>query len=257
MAGEAHTLRFPEAEVLSHAEFLSLLSMARAGDLAARDKIVRSNLRLVMSIASRFQDAGEDLDELFQVGCIGLLKALDRFDPAFDVRFSTYAVPVIIGEIRRHLRDYQPLKVARSLRTLAFQVERKRAELTSQLDREPTIGELASALERPPEEIAQALEASSPPVSLFDEVDEGEGDRPIRRIDQLPGSGDEGMGGQLESLALKEAIARLPERERRLLVLRYFRDLSQEQVSRLLGLSQAQVCRLEKKALKAIRQELA
>ncbi|HHY47407.1 MAG TPA: SigB/SigF/SigG family RNA polymerase sigma factor [Firmicutes bacterium] len=257
MAGEARSLRFPEAEILSHEEFLSLLERARSGDLEARDRIVKSNLKLVMSIASRFQDAGEDLDEMFQAGCLGLLKAIDRFDPAFDVKFSTYAVPVILGEIRRHLRDYQPLKVARSLRTLAVRVHQKRAELVTQLGYEPSIGELASALGKSPEEIARALEAASPPISLFDEMDEGDGDRSIRLIDQISEPDDDDVCGQLESLALREAIRQLPERERRILVLRYFRDLSQEQVSRLLGLSQAQVCRIEKKALKTIRQELA
>ncbi|HHY98137.1 MAG TPA: SigB/SigF/SigG family RNA polymerase sigma factor [Firmicutes bacterium] len=249
------SLRLPPSRVLSDDEFRELIQRAHSGDKESRDELIQANLRLIMSIVSRFPECGEDKDELFQVGCIGLLKAVDRFDPSFNVKFSTYAVPVIIGEIRKHLRDYQPVHVSRSVRALAAAAREKRSELISSLGREPGIGELAAALKVSPEEIVEAFEATSPPVYLFDETEDEEGERPIRLMDQISDSDDSFQ--QFESIAVREALERLPERERRILLLRYFNDLSQQEVSNIMGISQAQICRLEKKALKAIHAELA
>ncbi|BDG59957.1 RNA polymerase sporulation sigma factor SigF [Caldinitratiruptor microaerophilus] len=234
-------------------EIRDLIARAQRGDREARSRLVEANLKLVRSIAGRFAASGRDPEDLFQLGCIGLLKAVDRFDLHYDVRFSTYAVPMILGEIRRHLRDDGPLRVSRSLKALAQQVYRVQDDLSKELGREPTVAELAARLGVPVEEIVAALEGSRPPASIQEPIHEGDGD-PIFLGDQLTEGDVE--PAWLDRVALREGIRRLPEREREVLLLRYFRDKTQVEVARLLGISQVQVSRLERRALAQVRRYL-
>lgn len=230
-----------------------LIARAQRGDREARNRLVEANLKLVRSITGRFAASGRDPEDLFQLGCIGLLKAVDRFDLQYDVRFSTYAVPVILGEIRRHLRDDGPLRVSRSLKALAQQVYRVQDDLAKEFGREPTMAELAACLGVPVEEIVAALEGSRPPASIQGPIHEGDGD-PIFLGDQLTEGDVE--PAWVDRVALREGIKRLPEREREVLLLRYFRDKTQVEVARLLGISQVQVSRIERRALAQVRRYL-
>ncbi len=247
-------------KVLKAEEMDDLLKKARAGDETARNSLIDGNLRLVLSIIQRFAGRGENMDDLFQVGCIGLIKAVDNFNTDLDVRFSTYAVPMIIGEVRRYLRDNNAIRVSRSMRDLAYRALQARDRLSAKLEREVRIEEIAEELhrERPQEprsceEIAAALDAIAQPLSLFDPVysDASSGDS-VFLMDQLsdPQSCDDSW---LESIALKEALSHLSDRERKIVSLRFFAGRTQMEIAGEIGISQAQVSRLEKNALEKIR----
>ena len=240
--------------VLTEAEKRQLLTLAHAGDKAARARMVEGNLRLVLSVVQRFAQRGENLDDLFQVGCIGLIKAIDNFDPAQPVRFSTYGVPMIVGEIRRYLRDNSTLRVSRSMRDTAYKVLQARERLLRQQQREPTVEQIAQELELPREEVVFAMDAVCDPVSLFEPIYSDGGDA-VCVMDQIRDdhSSDEGW---LQQLALKDAISHLQPRERNILALRFCQGKTQMEVSSEIGISQAQVSRLEKNAIRSIKQEL-
>lgn len=234
-------------EFLNDTEVKRLIALSQSGDNGARDRLVNSNIRLVWSVVQRFMNRGYDPDDLFQIGCIGLLKSVDKFDLSYDVKFSTYAVPMIIGEIQRFLRDDGTLKVSRSLKEMANKVRKMKDELSKHLNRLPTIKEVAEALGVSPEEVVFAQEANKPPASIHETVFENDGD-PITLMDQIA---DESQERWFDKLALHEAIDGLNERERLIVYLRYYRDQTQSEVATRLGISQVQVSRLEKKYCKA------
>jgi len=236
-------------------EVRRLVALAQAGDKPARDQLVEGNLRLVRSLVSRFSASGADPEDLFQIGCIGLLKAIDRFDLSYDVRFSTYAVPLIMGEIRRYLRDDGPMRVSRSLKQLAQQARKVRERLSLELQRDPTVAEVAEELGVNPEDVVEALEGVRPPASIHQTVHEGDGD-PIYLLDQLAAEDGQREGVWLDRVALREGLQRLDERERMVILLRFFRDKTQTEVASLLGCSQVQVSRLERRALERIREHV-
>lgn len=225
-----------------------LLLRVKAGDDIARDEFIRENLRLVLSVIQRFSNRGEQMDDLFQVGCIGLIKALDNFDLSHNVRFSTYAVPMIIGEVRRHLRDNNALRVSRSLRDVAYKAMQARARLMEELSREPRMDEIAKAMEMPEEEVVFALDAIQAPISLFEPIYHDDGDA-IYVMDQVRDDKNSD-DNWLDGIALDVGMARLPERERRIMQLRFFHGRTQMEVAGELDISQAQVSRLEKSALR-------
>lgn len=239
--------------VLSEADKMRLLKEMRDGRAGARDELVEGNLRLVLSIVQRFSMRGENLDDLFQVGCIGLMKSIDNFDISIGVRFSTYAVPLIIGEIRRYLRDNNSVRISRSLRDTAYRAMQAKERLQKETGREPTVEEIAKVVELPREEIVMAFEAIVEPVSLYEPVYSDGGDA-LYVMDQIGGT--ETDRDWLDELALKEAINALPEREKTILRLRFFCGLTQMEVSAKIGISQAQVSRLEKGALLRIKSQL-
>jgi RNA polymerase sporulation-specific sigma factor len=234
-------------------EVRRLIALSQSGDADARDKLVQANIRLVWSVVQRFLNRGYEPEDLFQIGCIGLLKSVDKFDLSYDVKFSTYAVPMIIGEIQRFLRDDGTLKVSRSLKELANKVRKTKDELSKGLGRLPTVGEIAERLGISPEEVVFAQEANKPPASIHETVFENDGD-PITLMDQIA---DESGERWFDRLALSEAIGTLTERERLIVYLRYFRDQTQSEVASRLGISQVQVSRLEKKILQTIRDQIA
>lgn len=241
------TSRLP---LLKEAEKTELLKKCALGEKAARDELINGNLRLVLSVIQRFTGRGENLDDLFQVGCIGLIKAIDNFDISQNVRFSTYAVPMIIGEIRRYLRDNNAIRVSRSIKDTAYRAMQAKERLTEKKQAEPTVGEIAEELGLPQEEIVTALESIVAPISLYDPVYSDGGDT-IYVLDQLGDNNDD--CNWLDEIALKEAIERLDEREKHILSLRFMQGKTQTEVSREIGISQAQVSRLEKSALERIR----
>ena len=245
------TARLP---VLSEAEKSRLIKAARAGDRQARQEMVQGNLRLVLSVVQKFAGRGENMDDLFQVGCIGLLKAIANFDTTKNVRFSTYGVPMIAGELRRYLRDYSPIRVSRSLRDTAYRVLQCKQQLTEQSGREPTIDEIARALELAPEQITAAMDAITAPVSLYEPV-YSEGGDALTVMDQVRDrkNTDEQW---IESITLREAISHLSEREKRILALRFEAGRTQMEVAGQIGISQAQVSRLEKSAIRSIRKAI-
>ena len=230
----------------------ALIASSQAGDGSAREALIVSNQRLVWSVVQRFLNRGYEADDLFQIGCIGLMKAIDKFDLSYDVRFSTYAVPMIIGEIQRVLRDDSTVKISRSLKETARQVRRTRDDLAKKLGRQPHINEVAEALSMEPTEVVFALEAMRQPASIHETVFENDGD-PIYLMDQIS---DESQNKWFDKVALHDALARLPERERLIVFLRFFRDKTQAEVAEVLGISQVQVSRLEKKILQLIREQL-
>ena len=232
--------------VLSESEKRQLLLQAHAGDTGARERMVEGNLRLVLSVVQRFAQRGENLDDLFQVGCIGLIKAIDNFDPAQPVRFSTYGVPMIIGEIRRFLRDNNALRVSRSLRDTAYRAMQARETLEKQLGREPTMDEIAGEAGLSRREVTAALESVVEPVSLEEPVYTDGGDA-MYVIDQVrdPDSEESWISG----LQFRDTVAALSPREKRIMELRYLRGKTQMEVAQEIGISQAQVSRLEKGAL--------
>ncbi len=240
-------------KVLSEREKMSLLKRTKNGDRQAREELVNGNLRLVLSVIQRFTQRGENLDDLFQVGCIGLIKSIDNFDISQNVRFSTYAVPMIIGEIRRYLRDNNSIRISRSMRDTAYKAMQAKELLTNKMNREPTIEEIAAQMEAPKEEVVMALEAIVEPVSLYEPIYSDGGDT-IYVMDQI-GDGDDDRSW-LDELALKEAIRGLNDREKRILNLRFFKGMTQIEVSKEIGISQAQVSRLEKGALDRIKKQL-
>ena len=232
--------------VLTEAEKRQLLTLAHAGDKAARARMVEGNLRLVLSVVQRFAQRGENLDDLFQVGCIGLIKAIDNFDPAQPVRFSTYGVPMIIGEIRRFLRDNNALRVSRTLRDTAYRAMQARETLEKQLGREPTMDEIAAAAGLARREVTAALESVVEPLSLDEPVYTDGGDA-MYVIDHVrdPDSEESWISG----LQFRDTVAALSPREKRIMELRYLRGKTQMEVAQEIGISQAQVSRLEKGAL--------
>ena len=227
---------------LSQSEMRQLLEQAKAGNISAREKLVTGNLRLVLSVIQRFSNRSEQADDLFQVGCIGLMKAIDNFDISQNVRFSTYAVPMIVGEIRRFLRDYTALRVSRSLRDMAGKAMQVKKRLTDELNREPTVGEIAREMNLSEAEVVYALDAVVDPVSLFEPVFHEDGDA-LYVIDQIRDDAS-GEGRWLDSIALEEGIRHLNEREQRIVKLRYFQMKTQMEVSREIGISQAQVSKV-------------
>ncbi|MFS1512280.1 RNA polymerase sporulation sigma factor SigF [Chengkuizengella sp. SCS-71B] len=234
-------------------EVKRLIALSQTGDMVARDTLVNSNIRLVWSVVQRFLNRGYEPDDLFQIGCIGLLKSVDKFDLSYDVKFSTYAVPMIIGEIQRFLRDDGTLKVSRSLKEMANKVRKIKDELTKKLNRIPTISEIAKELEVTPEDVVFALEANKPPSSIHETVFENDGD-PITLMDQIS---DDSQDKWFENIALNEAIQSLSEREQLIVYLRYYKDQTQSEVALRLGISQVQVSRLEKKILRTIKAQIA
>ncbi|MCL2547171.1 MAG: RNA polymerase sporulation sigma factor SigG [Oscillospiraceae bacterium] len=242
-------------KVLPNAEIMQLLQKTKDGDNDAREQLINGNLRLVLSVIQRFSGRGENADDLFQVGCIGLIKSIDNFDLSHNVRFSTYAVPMIIGEIRRYLRDNSSIRVSRSLRDMAYKVLLNKEKFIAEHSREPTIDELAKILEVNREDIVFSMEAIMDPVSLYEPVySDGTGDA-ICVMDQVkdPGNTDENW---LESIALNEAIEHLNERERSILAMRFYDGKTQMEVANEIGISQAQVSRLEKNAISQIKKRI-
>ena len=237
--------------ILSHEKMRELLARAQSGDESARDELIYGNLRLVLSVIQRFQNRGENPDDLFQVGCIGLMKALDNFDLTMNVRLSTYCVPMIIGEIRRYLRDNNPIRVSRSMRDVAYRALKARETLAIQNDREPTIAEIAKEIDAPEEDVVVALEAIQDPVSLFEPVYMTGGDA-ICVMDQIR---DDGVSEDewIRDLSIKSALGRLKSREKTIICRRFFQGKTQMEVADEIGISQAQVSRLEKAALAQMR----
>ena len=239
---------------LSAQETDELLRRVKEGDQSARERLVEGNLRLVLSVIQRFSNRGENADDLFQVCCVGLLKAIDNFDVNLNLRFSTYGVPMILGEIRRYLRDNSSIRVSRSMRDTAYRVLQVREKLQRENQREPCIEEIARELELPREEVVFALDAIVDPVSLFEPVYSEAGDT-MCVMDQVRDTKNTDEDW-LEHIALKEAMSHLSERERRILALRFCDGKTQMEVSSEIGISQAQVSRLEKNAIKFIRKEI-
>jgi len=237
--------------VLTNEQKKELFERIHKGDMTAREEFIKGNLRLVLSVIQRFNNRGEYVDDLFQVGCIGLIKAIDNFDVSQNVKFSTYAVPMIIGEIRRYLRDNNSIRVSRSLRDIAYKALQVKEKLTNQNSKEPTITEIAKELNLPKEEVVFALDAIQDPISLFEPIYHDSGDA-IYVMDQV--SDDKNHDESwLEEIALKEAMRKLNERERHILNLRFYEGRTQMEVAEEIGISQAQVSRLEKSALAHMR----
>ncbi|MEE0914698.1 MAG: RNA polymerase sporulation sigma factor SigG [Ruminococcus sp.] len=246
-----------QLKLLKESEKRELLMTIKNGTASerkkARDKMINGNLRLVLSVIQRFTNRGENPDDLFQVGVIGLIKAIDNFDPSLDVRFSTYGVPMIIGEIRRYLRDNNSVRVSRSMRDTAYRAMQIKEELTNKHDREPTVEEIAKIMEVPKETVVLALEAIVEPVSLYEPVF-SDGNDTIYVMDQIGDNNDDSTW--LEEIAVKEAIKNLSDREKRILSLRFFRGKTQMEVANEIGISQAQVSRIEKGALDTIKKNI-
>ncbi len=236
---------------LSNAEVMELLKAVKSGDEFARDKFVVANLRLVLSVVQRFSGHGEKADDMFQVGCVGLLKAIDNFDETLGVRFSTYAVPMIIGEIRRFLRDNNSVRVSRSIRDVAYRTLQAKEKYIKENNAEPSLEQLAALIDMPLKDVTFALDAISETISLSDPI-YNDGNETIRIMDQIADEKhcDEEL---MEKLSLKDAIKNLSEREKEILLMRYYVGKTQMEVSEEVGISQAQVSRLEKSALKTIR----
>lgn len=237
-------------KVLSEKEKNELLLRSKAGDKKAREELINGNLRLVLSVIQRFASRGENLDDLFQVGCIGLIKATDNFDMSVGVRFSTYAVPMIIGELRRYLRDYSPIRVSRSLRDTAYQAMKIKERIISETQKEPTVEEIAKEMGVKKSNIVIALEAIVEPVSLYEPVYFDAGDT-IYVMDQIGDSSSD--INWIDEILLKKAIDNLGEREKTILSLRFMNGMTQTEVAKEIGISQAQVSRLEKGALDKIK----
>ena len=240
-------------QTLKNDEMRELLDRSHHGDKDARDKLICGNLRLVLSVIQRFTSRGENPDDLFQVGCIGLIKAIDNFDPSHEVMFSTYGVPMISGEVKRFLRDNNAVRVSRSMRDTAYRAMQIKEQLTNENGKEPNITEIAKRMELPPEDIVIALESSVEPVSLYEPVFSDGGDT-IYIMDQVKGGTTD--GDWLEEIAMREAIRDLTDRERKILSMRFIDGKTQTEVAGEIGISQAQVSRLEKGAMSRIKAEL-
>lgn len=241
--------------VLTNERMRELLKEMRNGREQARNELIQGNLRLVLSVIQRFNNRGENVDDLFQVGCIGLMKAIDNFDLSQNVRFSTYAVPMIIGEIRRYLRDNNPIRVSRSLRDIAYKALQVRDSLVNKRSQEPTVTEIADKLGMPREEVVYALDAIQEPISLFEPIYNDGGD-PIFVMDQIRDDKTEDLSW-LEGISIREGLSRLSDREKLILTMRFFDGRTQMEVASEIGISQAQVSRLEKAALKQLRRHMA
>lgn len=241
--------------VLTEEEKMALLrEMQETGSEAAREKLILGNLRLVLSVIQRFTGRGEDVDDLFQIGVIGLIKAISNFDLSKDVRFSTYCVPMIAGELRRHLRDHHAVKVSRSLRDLAYKAMQAKEQLTAEFGREPTVQQIADAVQTDRSEVVLALESITDPVSLYEPIYSDSGD-PLYLIDQI-GDPDSTDSSWMSELALRDALASLSAREKSILQRRFWEGKTQVEVAAEIGISQAQVSRLEKSAIAKIKAQL-
>ena len=240
--------------VLKNEQTMRLLEKSKQGDKKARDELISGNLRLVLSVIQRFTNRGEPMDDLFQVGCVGLIKAIDNFDISQKVRFSTYAVPMIIGEIRRYLRDNSSVRVSRSMRDNAYRALTIKEKLTAQNQREPTIEEIAREMQVRREEVVFALDAIAEPVSLYEPVFQDGGDA-ICVMDQVRDTRNTD-DSWLEQISMKQAMSELSDREKRILALRFYDGKTQMEVAREVGISQAQVSRLEKGVLDKIKSRL-
>ncbi len=239
--------------VLKESEKMALLQKVKQGDMSAREELINGNLRLVLSVIQRFSGRGENADDLFQVGCIGLIKAIDNFDISQPVKFSTYAVPMIQGELRRFLRDNAPVRVSRSVRDLAYRAMQAKEQLTVKYGTEPTVDAIAKEIDARRQDVVIALEAISEPISLYEPVFSDSGDT-IYVLDQLGDHNDD--DNWLDEISLKEAMHQLGPREKRILSLRFFRGKTQVEVAKEIGISQAQVSRLEKGALQKIKNRI-
>ena len=236
--------------MLGEEELKILLVRAHSGDQTAREVILEQNINLVRSIVHRFTNRGYEWDDLFQIGCIGLVKAIDRFDTAYSVKFSTYAVPMIIGEIRRFMRDDNPVKISRSIKELALRIHRTQEKLQGTLGRDPTIVEIAEELLLPVQEVVAALEAVQPPTSIYSQSVRDDGDS-ILLLDHLRRTDDDGA---FENLVLREVISKLPSKEQTIIKMRFFEDRTQSEIAAVIGLSQVQVSRIEKNALRLMKE---
>ena len=241
--------------LLSQTEMEVLLRRAKEGDVSAREKLIEGNLRLVLSVIQRFDKRGENPDDLFQVGCIGLIKAISNFDPDKNVRFSTYGVPMIAGEVRRYLRDNSAIRVSRSIRDVAYRVLQCKEQQTVRLGREPTLEEIAKELDIPMADVSQAMDAVCAPVSLYDPVYTDGGD-PLTVMDQVRDTKNT-EDGWMEHITLQNAFRSLGEREKQILSLRFYDGKTQMEVAGSLGISQAQVSRLEKGAISSLRKSVS
>ena len=241
-------------KVLKSDETMELLRRSKEGDKRAREELIAGNLRLVLSVIQKFSGRGENADDLFQVGCIGLIKAIDNFDISQNVRFSTYGVPMIIGEIRRYLRDNSAVRVSRSMRDTAYKVLQAKERLINQNQREPTVEEIAKELGIKRQDVVFAIDAIMEPVSLYEPVYTGSGDA-IYVMDQVSDTKNTDESW-MEQIALTEAISKLSERERHILALRFYAGKTQMEVSAEVGISQAQVSRLEKNAINQIKKNM-
>ena len=243
-----NTARLP---VLTNEEKEQLFTRIKTGDMEARERYIKGNLRLVLSVIKRFSGSSENVDDLFQIGCVGLIKAIDNFDTTLNVKFSTYAVPMIIGEIRRYLRDNNSIRVSRSLRDTAYKAIYARENYIKQHQKEPTITEIAEEIGMEKEEIVYALDAIQSPVSLYEPVYTEGGDT-LYVMDQISDKKNK-EENWVEDLSLREALKRLDEREKKIIEMRFYEGRTQMEVAQEIGISQAQVSRLEKHALKAMR----
>jgi len=243
-----------ELKVLKNEEMVALLKRLRSGDESAREALICGNLRLVLSVIQRFAGRGENVDDLFQVGCIGLMKAIDNFDVEQGVRFSTYGVPMIAGEIRRYLRDNSAIRVSRSVRDIAYRVLQARETLMAQDQREPSVEQIAQYLDLPREEVVMAMDAVVDPISLYEPLYDQAGDT-VCVMDQVKDNANTAEHW-LDHLSLKEAIGKLDPRQRRILAMRFYQGKTQMETAAEIGISQAQVSRLEKGAIACIKREL-
>ncbi len=243
-----------ELPVIDNKKMKKLLADSKEGNFGAREELIQGNLRLVLSVLQRFNNRGEPVDDLFQVGCIGLMKAIDNFDLTKEVKFSTYAVPMIIGEIRRYLRDNNPIRVSRSLRDTAYRALQVRDALVNKHSEEPNINDLAAELGMSREDVVYALDAIQEPVSLFEPIYHDGGD-PIYVMDQISDKKNEDTNW-LEGISIREAMEKLDQREQTILNSRFFQGKTQMEVAEEIGISQAQVSRLEKAALKQIKRHM-
>ena len=241
-------------KVLTQKEMDALLRRSKEGDVSAREQLIEGNLRLVLSVIQRFDKRGESPDDLFQVGCIGLIKAISNFDPEKQVRFSTYGVPMIAGEVRRYLRDNSAIRVSRSIRDVAYRVLQCKESMTARMGREPTLEEIAKELDMERETVSEALDAVCAPISLYDPVYADGGD-PLTVMDQIHDTKNT-ENTWLEHIGLKEAFRRLGDREKRILSLRFVGGKTQMEVADIVGISQAQVSRLEKNAIGVLRKNI-
>ncbi|NLX61598.1 MAG: RNA polymerase sporulation sigma factor SigF [Tissierellia bacterium] len=244
-----------DTQLLTHEETMELIEKAQKGDMEAKETLVKYNIGLVKSVLRGFTNRGYEIDDLFQIGSIGLLKAIDKFDPSYNVKFSTYAVPMIAGEIKRFLRDDGIIKVSRSLKQTANKIKQSQEKLSKKLGREPTIQEISDELDLDREEIVMALEASYHPDYLYDIVHEKEGN-PLHLIDKVSLEEDNEKD-ILDRIVLQELLSELKERDRQVIFLRYFKDKTQMEVANMLGISQVQVSRIEKRIIREMKKKLA
>jgi RNA polymerase sporulation-specific sigma factor len=247
----SHMNKIPDGEI----DNKILIEKAKSGDKEAQSTLVERNIGLVWSIVKRFKNRGIETDDLFQIGCIGLIKSINKFDSSFDVKFSTYAVPMIIGEIKRYLRDDGLIKVSRALKEVSNKAKVTKEVMSKELGREPTMSEVAERVGIPVEELVMALEAGFIPESLFNKVGESDNSS-ILLIDRINDDANGSEADLVEKIALKQVLDELPEREKQIILLRYFKEKTQVQIAKMLGISQVQVSRIEKKILKEIKKRI-